>query len=316
MTVRDPAWRDWYRSQHESRCRSTGSSFEDYVSDALSRFHGDYFNPSPAGSLGDGGCDGLAEAGSIVYACYGSRADGERALGAKMASDFDRAVSEWSDFTVWRFVTNAHPGPVAAAFIIKFQKAHAPASSRPISPVIWVPTDLWSKVIRDLPARDLADVFPGVPRAENVELADLLPLLDSLGNTPATTDEVGASIRPVPASKMRFNKLPSSARFEFNEGRLTAPRIDQWFDDQADPGLRDQQGEKFRCIYTQQRESTDIPSEILERIYTALGGSDFRMDSKRANAVYAVTAYFFDSCHIFEEPPADYDSEQALAATD
>lgn len=316
MVLLDSAWKEWYRSQHERQCRLTGTGFEDYVTDVLSRFHSDFFNPRPAGVLGDGGCDGLAESGSVVYACYGTRIAGERALGVKMESDFTRAVGIWPDFTIWRFVTNANPGPIAAAFIVSKQKTHSPSSSRPISPVIWVESDLWSQVVRDLPISELDDIFPGAPRAENVELANLIPLLDSLGGMPSSQSEEGATIRPVPVGKMRFNDLPSSAQFEFNEARLSAPRIDQWFNDHADPGQRDQQGAKFREIYIQQRATTNVPSEILERIYTALGGSDFRKDAQRANAVYAVTAYFFDSCHIFEEPPADYAVEADFATSD
>lgn len=44
--------------------------------------------------------------------------------------------------------------------------------------------------------------------------------------------------------------------------------------------------------------------EILERLYIAIGGQDFRLDSARALGVYAVTSYFFDNCDIFEDPYA------------
>ena len=88
--MRDPAWREWYRAQHDRRSSLQGTSFEDYVTSVLSRYHRDYFNPAPAGKLGDGGCDGFAEAGTILYACYGSRAqrDAERKLRDKMRGDF------------------------------------------------------------------------------------------------------------------------------------------------------------------------------------------------------------------------------------
>ncbi|WP_407922004.1 ABC-three component system protein [Corynebacterium mustelae] len=41
------------------------------------------------------------------------------------------------------------------------------------------------------------------------------------------------------------------------------------------------------------------------RVCGVLGSQNFDLPSKRANAIYAVTAYFFDSCDIFEEAPAD-----------
>ncbi len=312
--LRDAAWQDWYRAQHDRRCLQTGSSFEDYVSSALSRFHNDFINPTPAGSLGDGGCDGLAEAGSILYACYGSRAqrDTERKLTAKMEGDFTRALATWSTFTRWRFVTNAPAGPEAAAYLVEIQRAHGPETPRPIQPRLWNPDQLWFEVVINLTPRQLDELLPGVPRAENIELSDLVPLLDLLGNQ-SDSPEQDQPIRPVPVTKMDFNELPAPARAEFNEGRLLAPRIDDWFKGQSDPDLRDRQGRNFKGIYEEQKRTTTNPGELVERLYTALGGSDFRHDSKRANAVYAVTAYFFDSCDIFEEPAADYEGGQHCA---
>ena len=66
-------WRDWYHFRHQQGCLVSGAQFEDYVTRILGRFHDDFTNPSPAGALGDGGCDGLADAGTILYACYGRR---------------------------------------------------------------------------------------------------------------------------------------------------------------------------------------------------------------------------------------------------
>lgn len=315
--MHDAAWRDWYRAQHDQACvLKTGTSFEDYVSSVLRFHHEDFINPSPAGSLGDGGSDGMAEAGSIMYACYGSRAkdDSERGLLAKMEGDFSRAHSTWPGFTTWRFVTNAKVGPLCAGYLIQLQLAHEKSQTRPIKPRLWAPDTLWSEAVRELSPRQLDEIFPGVPRAQNLELSDLVPLLDRL-NDPGIRPMTDMPIRPVPVGKMEFNALPRTAKIEFTESRLMAPRIDTWFDAQADPDLRDDQGAKFKSIYEAQRRVTDDAGEILERIYTALGGSDFRMDTKRANAVYAVTAYYFDRCHIFEEPPEDYkvEDEHALA---
>ena len=75
----------------------------------------------------------------------------------------------------------------------------------------------------------------------------------------------------------------------------------------------DAHGERFRAIYLAAREVTTEPVEILERIYVAVAGANFRMDAKRANAAYAVVSYFFDSCHIFETPPATLGSAHAAA---
>jgi len=68
-----PNWREWYHVRHQQACFASGTPFEDYVTRLLRRFHDDFTNPSPAGTLGDGGCDGLAGSGQVLYACYGQR---------------------------------------------------------------------------------------------------------------------------------------------------------------------------------------------------------------------------------------------------
>lgn len=95
--LQTPNWRDWYHFRHRQECFKSGTEFENYVSAVLSRFHDDFLNPAPAGSLGDGGCDGLADSGTTFYACYGQRPgrNAERELAAKIKADFTRGLTQW-----------------------------------------------------------------------------------------------------------------------------------------------------------------------------------------------------------------------------
>lgn len=307
-----PNWREWYHLRHQQECLKSGTPFEDHVTRVLSRHHGDFVNPSPAGSLGDGGCDGLAEAGSVLYACYGQRPgrNAERETNSKFRSDFERGRDSWTTFTEWRFVTNAQIGPETLKSYAEFQRQHVAGTTRPLDLRIWRPDDLWTNVVSKLTPEVLNELFPGAPGSENLELSDLLPLLDALGQ-PVDDAEIAGSILPVPPNKMDFNNLPEGSRVEFNSGRLMAPRIDKWYADIADPSLADAHGERFKEIYRAAREVTTDPAEILERIYVAVAGSNFRMDAKRANASYAVVSYFFDSCHIFEMPTSELEAADA-----
>lgn len=309
-----PNWLEWYHLRHQQECHKSGTPFEDYVTTALGRFHDDFTNPTPAGTLGDGGCDGLADAGQILYACYGQRPgrNAERETQGKITSDFARGRDSWPTFSTWRFVTNAPIGPETLKTFTDLQQQHTASSARPLEMRIWKPDDIWNEIISRLPFKVLNELFPGVPGIENLELSDLLPLLESLGHAPEDAD-TGAAIEPVPPSKMDFNKLALGSRLEFNNGRLMAPRIDRWYAENSDPGLYDAHGGRFAGIYHSIREAVSEPSEVLERIYVAVAGPNFRMDARRANAAYAVVSYFFDSCHIFEMPPEGWESSDAAA---
>ncbi|WP_193095610.1 ABC-three component system protein [Brevibacterium sp. FME17] len=307
-------WREWYHLRHQQSCLVSGSQFEDYVTRLLVRFHDDFVNPAPAGTLGDGGCDGLADMGRIFYACYGQRPgrNAERELQAKLNSDFARGRESWSSFHTWIFVTNAPIGPETLKTFAALQQEHSEGSVRPLSMRIWTPDDLWNKALSTFSQDVLNELFPGAPGVEDLELADLLPLLDSLGESDDGEDVVTA-IRPVPPSKMDFNELPEGSRLEFNAGRLMAPRVDKWYADASNPSLYDSHGERFAEIYKAARRVAATPAEVLERIYVAVAGANFRMDAKRANAAYAVVSYFFDACHIFEMPPVGLGSAHAAA---
>ncbi|MCS4532304.1 hypothetical protein NXS13_07265 [Corynebacterium sp. ES2730-CONJ] len=306
MIMIDSAWKSWYRAMHYQRCLADGDAFEDYVTKVLTRLHDDYLNPTPMGKLGDGGCDGIADNGSTVYACYGQRAKTgvDKKTRDKLASDFARAISNWSSCTIWRFVTNATLGPLPVKTVIDLQAQHAPGSQRPIKIEVWESEDLWWNAVNKLTLEKLDEVIPGIPHAPNVDLDDLVALILSLEDAGSNHISDIRPILPVPATKMDFNNLPETTRAEFNEGRLLSARIDKWFSEQADPELRDEKARRFRVVYQDACKDTQDVREIVRRIYGALGGQDFDLSTKRANAVYAVTAYFFDSCDIFEEPPA------------
>lgn len=304
----DAAWKHWYRAMHDQRCHASGEEFESYVAQILRRFHKDFMNPDPMGKHGDKGCDGVAVNGSIIYACYGSRAitDIDRKTKNKIETDFAKCIDNWSDATTWRFVTNSDIGPIATKAIIELQKEHGPESERPVQIEIWDADDLWWNATEKLTLEQLNQIIPGAPHNADVELSDLVRVIESLDEAEVDFSAPVEPIAPVPSTKMDYNRLAPPTRFEFNYGRRLSPRIDRWFAGQPDPQLRDEKAQRFKIIYKQARKATSNPFEIVNAIYGAVGGPNFQCDANRAAAVYAVTAYFFDSCEIFETPPAEF----------
>lgn len=304
------AWRDWYRASHGERFAQTqGTAFEAYVTSALSVAHGEGFvNPAPKGQLGDGGCDGITGIGDIAYACFGylPHRNVESKLAEKLADDFARAEEKWPSFVKWRFVSNLSCGPLAAGEIVRINQEHSAGSERPLTASYFTTDNFWNELLLPLTTADLDKLFPGVPHASNISLADLFPLLDRLSQTTLGEHE-DVPAGEVSAKKMDYNSLSPRVRLEFQDARIHMPAINEWFAGHSDPTLRDSQGNKFREIYINAAKASTTSNEIVERLYVSLGGEDFRYDEGRANAVYAVTTFFFDECDIFKLPPPGWD---------
>jgi len=184
-------------------------------------------------------------------------------------------------------------------------------NNSPTRPIEAYPMDVdlfWTDVLKDISEASLRSILPGVPNASSIALEELLPLLDALGRGAPYTDS-GARIMPVSPRKMDYNDLPERVRLEFNDARIHMPAIGRWFAEHRIPGLRDAQADSFRLIYQEATANSKKPNEVVERLYVALGGENFRFEDDRANAVYAVTVYFFDECDIFETPPEDWGAE-------
>lgn len=308
LTLPDSDWKQWYRLNHRDAYeRRSGEEFEHYVTSVLEFRYRDFIDPDPMGQLGDGGCDGLADNGRILFACYGQRAQSnqDEKTKNKICHDFQRAIEQWPDFSEWVFITNAQIGPSSAKLVTELRRRYSLASDRPLN-IFVIKTEgmFWDRFVSRLTTAQLNALFPGVPHAQNVELADLVELIDSIRMpTDKEVRQQNMEIRPVSIRKMDFNNIPETTRIELNEGRILSPEIDKWFSEQINPELRDDKAIVFHGLYEKARQVTDDPAEIMERIYIAIGGSDYRLDRGRANAVYAIASYFFDSCDIFEGVP-------------
>ncbi|MBE6466474.1 ABC-three component system protein [Denitrobacterium detoxificans] len=299
----DSAWKHWYRLRHQNAyITKSGESFEAYISAVLEKRYPDFINPDPMGRLGDEGCDGLANNGQSFYACYGQRAqsDQDAKAKAKIKSDFERAIQSKFNFSEWCFITNAQIGPTATLLVTELQQQYDSSSARPLTiRIIKSENQFWDEFVSLLTPHQLDSLFPGVPHAQHAKLEELVELIESLETPiPKPTD-----LGPVSSKKMDYNAIPETTKLELNEGRELSPRIDLWFSAQPDPELRDSKAEVFHRIYEDAKMTVKNPAGIMEQIYIAVGGSDFRLDQGKANAVYAIASYFFDSCDIFEAVP-------------
>lgn len=300
-----PAWIEWFHTRHEFQCFQTGNDFEGYATRVLKRFHpGDFHNPTPKGREGDHGCDGIALLGKRLYQSFGSTKTDEASFSSKMASDFDRGLKMWPDVEEFKFVTNRTAGPNNLKKLVEYQVSHAPGSTRVATFEIVEANDFWNDYVSTLKQDDLQRLFPGCPTTQDVEFSHIYKILQSLEADESTKSPGGEEeLAEVPPTKMDYNSLTSVTRAELSAGREHAWRIDEWYAN-ADPEERDQHAATFQLKYRQVLKATTASRRIMENLYIALAGNDFRLrDDAFQNAVYAVTAFFFDECDIFERPP-------------
>lgn len=293
--MKDPAWKTWYHDRHFFLCsQKNGNEFEDYVTSILKLFYGDEFiNPKPVGQLGDKGCDGIAENGKVIYACYGTSAQtaGEHNLVRKLESDFERALGCWPQMHQWRFVTNAQFGPLAAEKLMELKERHSINSDRPVTLAVWDPEYLWINIVSGFDDGKLNYLLPGVPQAQDVRLEILSDLINSI-QAPIQNGEEEIRIGMVSPEKLKFNNLSERVQIEFNNGRQLAPRIARWFNKQENPELYDEKAQQFKAIYEQMKIVGIESDEILERLYIAIGGQNFRLDSARAGRICCYLLFF------------------------
>ena len=113
-------------------------------------------------------------------------------------------------------------------------------------------------------------------------------------------------LRPVSPEKIQFNRLSDSVERFLKMGMERAQQVRRFFERLHDPTLGDRVAENFRQRYQKLRESTTNSDTIFWQLLEWAGGMQRRPPKEEA-AIFAVLAYLFEQCDIFE--PAE---EEAL----
>lgn len=318
----DAGWKQWYRNEHETKFNELqGDAFEEYVSAVLKAVDPDFVNPDAIGNRGDKGCDGISGDGKTLYACYGKspktlKHGREDYLVHKMEDDLNKCLKNWPTVQAWRFVTNAPFGDKATKKYLELRNQHKPDSASPLSIKRWGCQELWEEFAK-VPEEKMKTLLDPAPHAQDARFEDIVEAIESIGsgsiNIPQTL-----RIGEVSPTKMEHNHIDGADIYAFNQGRQRAPDIKKWFDAQPDATLYDKKAQLLRERYEEAKKSSTDPREIVEQLYIYIGGPDFRLNQSRSMAVYAVVAYFFDQCDIFEDPYDETHDEEGDydAATD
>jgi len=287
-------------SAHDSLGHLRRDAFQDKVADMLEKVFGDDFVRVRL-SVGDGGLDGFRLSTSECFQGYAPRDQRTDKIVGKIGKDFAKAQSYLKDqgveMTAWTFVHSDHDG-LPKEVVAKLTEVR---QSNPKIPVRhWGFDQLWRQ-LRDLDKRDLEDLFPGSAldaSLENLELQEIIAVLERLSRQDPP---------PVPnitfpdVAKLDFNKLSSKVANYLKTAENHEELVEDAIEADPNPNAGEQIAEAFRVKYGDLKNRGDSPEEIFWTLYSYTGGDEFTGPKQQA-AVFAVLAYYFHRCDIFENP--------------
>jgi hypothetical protein len=286
-------------------------SFQQFFHELMSNRYPDFVGVRAHGRLGDQGADGLSLHGGKLYACYGPDAGDAAEIRRKFRADLASAVRQRSgQFHTFVFVHNGRGiHPVVSGMLPEAVAAH---------PELTFEVYGWSNFYRtliELP-RDIVEDLIGCPFpvkdfVTNVGLSDLEPLLKHL----VTQRRVaGAHARPkaVSPAKLDHNRLSPDDRAEIARAVMHTYLVEEYYQARNDPAERDEVAEAINAHYLELRQGSDDPGEIICGLQEYISGNA-RRPPEQEYAIMVVLAHFFETCDVFDEPPARLSTERGVA---
>ncbi len=276
-----------------------GVAFQQLFSDIMKRRFGAAFHTvCPWGASGDWKNDGYLDTARQLFQCYAPREVKPSPLKAKIKADFSGALTHWADhFDEWVFVHNVLDGlpPHASKQLLEIADAHQPKRAIP-----WGFDEL-RRLLFELDKSDIVAVI-GNPTTEgefhSLEFADILPVLKRVAAIEPLPD---SPIIPVPADKLQANLLSDAVAQFLLLGMRRSTFVEKCLRQYADPTLGDRAAAAFKKRYTELRSSGLASEQIFDELRNFAGGL-ISHGSAHDAAVFAVLAYFFETCDIFEAP--------------
>lgn len=282
-------------------------AFEDFFHRLMTARYPDFVQVRTHGNLGDLGADGLRLHDGRLYACYGPEVFDAARAANKFQTDLAKAlVKRPGQFKTFVFVYNDARGlhPEVTRLLARAAKDHTSLKFEPMGPPRFL-RELW-KLIRE----DIEDLLGApIPIHEfvyGIGLEDLTPLLRHL-MTHRSRGTSAAPLREVPATKLDFNRLGGDDQEMLRLGMRYTPLVEQYYQGITDVTERDEVAADFNAYYRQVAVDYGEPDQVIVELQKYVVGNE-RQGTAAELALWVVLAYFFETCDIFEEPPAGWQS--------
>jgi hypothetical protein len=301
--------RYWWKVALELKLRRChGDAFQDFFCTMMLKVHGDDFVRVRAfGKLGDKGCDGYLQSLGQVFQCYGALDGGSNGkvayLIAKMKDDYAKAVKAISAIMKeWHMVHNFVDGlPVEA--VEQLDKIRKADEKRGFG---FISMEGFEERIFSLDTEKIEELLGSAATSEDTHNLQPKELRDLVAAIVAAGDEVKSNadpIKPVPAEKLVFNKLPGHWHSLIAGGWQNAHHVSTYLSRHHDPLIGEKIAQIFRDRYHYLRAQNLQPGAIMTDLYEMVTGIGSVTPSRQV-AAQALLAFLFESCDIFEDVPA------------
>ncbi len=284
----------------------TGNSFESLFQDIMSLIVPGFADVRTHGRIGDQGSDGLSLHDNKLYACYAPEVPNANATISKLNSDVDSAIRQrFGQFSTFVFVHNDTRGvhPEIAGRLAELRTLHSDLAFEIIG----------FRQLRDMLGRcEASDVESVLGRQlplhhmVGMGLDEMTELLNMLEKNRLTNDSPPPP-QPVSMSKLAYSSLTPDTQTELRDGMKHSDSIERYYAERIDVTERDDVAARFQLEYGALSSSNLEPEEVLLGLRTFLGGSR-PAPAPAYRAQTAVLSFFFQSCDIFENPPAGWQS--------
>lgn len=296
---------DWFRYRAElalHRCK--GTAFQDHFNDVMEAVHGtDFIRVRPAGNVGDRKCDGYLRSTGTVFQVYAPTVVKLATWVHKVRDDFTGAKDQWSTMRSWTFVHNQHDG-LPADVVDALLKIEVDNPDLAIDQ--WPPGHLL-ELTRHLTEDQLQWLFGYPPRERemrDLDRGDIATAVAGLAVESTSWKPDATGLPVVDAHKLDYNELSEYSRRLITAGIAQARMVESYFDNNPDPTLRDRAGMLMKVGWLDLQRQGVTGDEAFDALYRKVAAHV--EGSREATASLALLAYMFESCDIFDNPPADW----------
>lgn len=280
------------------------NAFQEFFQKLMQYRYPSFLPVVPYGSLGDQGSDGLCTNQDKLYACYGPQSPNDQATTSKFKSDLAVAIDKRSgQFSTFVFVHNDRRGmhPRVATELMTAKHSHPALTFEQMGKI-----GFWREFMY-LSVQEAEDLLGQEIRVQQLvyglSLTDLEPLLTHLGRVRDRSD--WSEAHAIPMHKLEFNNFTPDLQEYIIHGMRFAKQVDDYYEGYYDVLARDETATAFREKYLSLNEMDLTPDEIFQELLVYVTGNMMPTPALLTSA-YTILSYFFQRCHIFEEPPDSY----------